>query len=63
MVEHKVTEERVFSAAQESITCPEGTYAVEALVTCTLHSPKGGGHFDVEVTERGISIKVPSEAK
>ncbi len=62
MVEHKVTEEGVFSAAQESITCPEGTYAPNALVTCTLHSSKGGGDFDVEVTERGISIKMPDEA-
>ena len=62
MVEHKVTEEGVFNAAQESITCPEGTYAVNALVACALHSPNGGGSFDVEVTERGISIKMPEEA-
>ncbi len=63
MVEHKVTEEGVFNAAQESITCPEGTYAVNALVTCSLHSPNGGGSFDVEVTGSGISIKVPNKAR
>ena len=62
MVEHKVTAHGVFSAAQESITCPEGTYAVDALVTCTLHSPKGGGNFAVEVTEHGINIRAPGEA-
>jgi hypothetical protein len=63
MVEHKAREEGIFSPALESITCPEGTYAVDALVTCTLHSPKGDGTFDVEVTTSGISIKVPGEAK
>ncbi len=63
MVEHKVTEEGVFNAAQESITCREGTYAVNALVTCTLQSPKGGGNFGVEVTEHGISIRAPGEAR
>lgn len=61
MVEHKVSEEGVFSPASEAITCPEGTYATDALVTCTLHSPKGGGNFDVEVTATGISIKLPNE--
>jgi hypothetical protein len=35
---------------------------VDALVTCTLHGPDGGGNLDVEVTERGISIKMPDEA-
>ena len=63
MVEHKASEEGVFNPALETIACPEGTYAVDALVTCTLHSPKGDGNFDVEVTERGISIKVTGEAK
>src|ERR1035441_6952302 len=62
MVEHKVSEETVFNPALERITCPEGTYPVDALVTCTLHSPKGNGNFDVEVTESGISIKMPDEA-
>ncbi|MGO8905254.1 MAG: hypothetical protein ACLQMH_06470 [Solirubrobacteraceae bacterium] len=63
MVEHKVGEEGIFSPALERITCPEGTYVVDALVTCTLHSPKGDGNFDVEVTESGISIKMPEEAR
>jgi hypothetical protein len=62
MVESKVREEGVFSSTSETISCPPGTYAVDALVTCTLHSPNGGGNFDVEVTERGISIKMPEEA-
>jgi hypothetical protein len=62
MVESKVRQEGVFNPASETITCPEGTYAVDALVTCTLHGPNGGGNFDVEVTERGISIKMPQEA-
>lgn len=62
MVESKVRDEGVFNPASETITCPEGTYAVDALVTCTLHGPNGGGSFDVEVTERGISIKAPGEA-
>ena len=62
MVESKVTEEGVFSSTSESITCPPGTYAVDALVTCALHSAKGGGSFDLEVTEHGISIKMPEEA-
>jgi hypothetical protein len=62
MVKHKVGEEGVFNPALERITCPEGTYAADALVVCTLHSPKGGGSFDVEVTESGISIKMPEEA-
>lgn len=61
MVEHKVSEDGVFSPALETITCPEGTYTTGALVTCTLHSPKGGGNFDVEVTATGISIKLPDE--
>jgi hypothetical protein len=62
MVEHKVSEEGVFNSTSETITCPEGTYVIGALVTCTLHGPNGGGDFDVEVTERGISIKMPNEA-
>jgi hypothetical protein len=62
MVEHKVSEEGIFSPASETITCPEGTYATDSLVTCTLHSPKGGGSFNVEVTATGISIKMPDEA-
>jgi hypothetical protein len=62
MVEHKASEEGIFSPALESITCPEGMYAPNALVTCTLHSPEGDGSFEVEVTEHGISIKVPEEA-
>jgi hypothetical protein len=61
MVEHKVSEQGVFSPALETITCPEGTYPVNSLVTCVLRSPKGGGSFDVEVTESGISIKMPNE--
>jgi hypothetical protein len=63
MVERKASEEGIFSPAQESITCPESTYAVDALVTCTLHSPKGDGNFDVEVTTSGISVKAPGESK
>jgi hypothetical protein len=63
MVESKVREEGVFNPTSETISCPPGTYAVGALVTCTLHSPNGGGSFDVEVTEQGISIKLPDEAK
>ena len=62
MVEHKTIQEGVFNPALEGIACPEGTYAVDALVTCTLHSPKGDGTFDVEVTEHGISIKTSEEA-
>jgi len=62
MVEHKVSEEGVFNPALEKITCTEGTYAVDALVICTLHSPKGDGSFDVEVTAAGVSIKTPEEA-
>lgn len=62
MVESKVREEGVFDPASETITCPEGTYAVDALVTCTLHSPNGGGNFVVEVTERGIRITMPEAA-
>ncbi len=62
MVERKVSEEGFFDPAQESIACPEGRYSVNALVTCTLHSPKGDGNFDVEVTEHGISIKTLEES-
>jgi hypothetical protein len=61
MVEQKVTQEGVFNAAQESITCSEGSYAVGAVLTCTLDSPQGDGNFDVEVTAGGISIKMPDE--
>ncbi len=61
MVEQKVTQEGVFNAAQESITCPEGRYAAGAVLTCTLVSPRGDGNFDVEVTQSGISIKMPNE--
>lgn len=63
MVEQKVTEEGVFDAAQESISCPKGNYVAGALLTCTLDSPQGGGRFDVEVTTSGVSIKMPDEAK
>jgi hypothetical protein len=63
IVEGKVTEEGVFSPASETIACPPGTYPVGALVTCTLHSPSGGGKFDVEVTGQGISIEMSGEAK
>lgn len=63
MVEQKVTQEGVFNAAQESITCPEGSYAAGALLTCTLDSPQGDGKFVVEVAAGGINIKVPDEAK
>jgi hypothetical protein len=63
MVEQKVTQEGVFNAAQESITCPDGNYTAGALLTCTLDSPQGNGKFDVEVTAGGISIKMPDEAK
>lgn len=62
MVESRVREEGLFSPSSETITCPPGTYPVDALVTCTLHSPNGGGNFDVEVTHSGISIKMPNEA-
>jgi hypothetical protein len=61
MVEQKVTQEGVFNAAQESITCPEGSYAAGDVLTCTLDSPQGDGNFDVEVTAGGISIKMPDE--
>jgi hypothetical protein len=57
MVEQTVTQEGVFNAARESITCPEGRYAAGAVLTCTLDSPRGNGNFDVEVTQSGISIK------
>ena len=60
---HYATGNRVvFDAAQESIACPEGSYAAGAVLTCTLDSPQGNGAFDVEVTTSGISIKVPNEA-
>ncbi len=62
MVERKVTQEGVFNASQESITCPGGSYTPGSVLTCTLASPKGNGNFDVEVTESGISIKLPKEA-
>ena len=62
MVEHKVSAEGVFNAAQESIGCPQGSYATGAVLTCTLASPKGNSSFDVEVTQQGISIKAPNEA-
>ena len=64
MVEHKVSEEGVFNAAQESIACPEGngSYPAGSLLTCTLYSPQGNGSFDVEVTRDGIRIEMPSEA-
>ena len=62
MVEQKVTQEGVFNAAQESITCPKGSYAAGAVLTCTLDSPRGNGNFDVEVTTTGISIKAAHEA-
>jgi hypothetical protein len=63
MVKQKVTQEGIFDAARESITCPEGIYAAGAVLTCTLDSPRGNGNFDVEVTADGINIKVPNEAK
>jgi hypothetical protein len=62
MVESKLREEALFSPSSETITCPEGAYAPNARVTCTLRSPNGGGNFDVEVTEHGVSIKAPGEA-
>jgi hypothetical protein len=57
MVEQKVTQEGVFNAAQESITCPEGSYAAGTVLTCTLDRPRGNGNFDVEVTAGGIIIE------
>jgi hypothetical protein len=63
MVEHKVSEEGVFNAAQESIACPEGRYTAGAVLTCTLDSPQGKGDFDVEVTKDGIRIEMPHEAR
>lgn len=61
MVEQKVTQGGVFNTAQESITCPDGSYAAGAVLTCTLDSPQGNGNFDVEVTAGGISVKMPDE--
>jgi hypothetical protein len=63
MIEQKATEEGVFNAKQESITCPEGSYAAGAVLTCTLDSPQGNDNFDVEVTAGGINIQMPYEAK
>jgi len=63
MVEQKVTQEGLFNAGQESVTCPQGSYAAGSVLTCTLDSPQGKGNFDVEVTAGGISIKMPGEPK
>jgi hypothetical protein len=62
MVEHKVTAEGIFDAAQESIVCPEGSYVAGAVLKCTLDSPHGHGAFDVLVTGDGIRIEMPGEA-